>query len=225
MGVSFWSVVMAVLRKDLQIEFRSRELVGTMGVFALMSVFVFSFALELDRIARQEVISGVLWVTVFFSSILGLNRNLIVEREQGSLDAMLLAPISRNAIFVGKFLGNFVFTFIVGIILLPVMFILFNLPTVNLAMLGILCLGILGISIIGTLLATITIQTRAREVLLPIILLPVSLPIIIAVVRATTEILHERPLEEWLLWLQILLGIILIYSVLSLLTFEYVIED
>jgi heme exporter protein B len=225
MNVPFWTVVLAIIRKDLQIEFRSRELIGTMGVFALMSVFVFSFALELDRIARQEVISGVLWVTVFFSSILGLSRNLTIEREQGSLDAMLLAPIPRNAIFVGKLLGNFVFTLIVGIILLPVMFILFNLPTVNLAMVGILCLGILAISIIGTLLATITIQTRAREVLLPIVLLPVSLPIIIVVVRATTEILHQRPLEDWLLWLQILVGILLIYTVLSLLTFEYVIED
>ena len=107
-------------------ELRSRELVSSMGLFALLSILIFSFALELDRIARQEAISGVLWVTVVFASILGLNRSLAMERDQGNLDAMLLAPINRAAIFLGKLIGNYLFALAVGLLLMPVMTVLFN---------------------------------------------------------------------------------------------------
>src|SRR5574338_1241472 len=126
MSTPFFQAVVAIIRKDLQAELRSRELVGSMGLFALLSVLVFSFALELDRVARSEAISGVLWVTVVFASILGLNRSLAMERDQGNLDAMLLAPIDRTAIFIGKFIGNFIFALTVGLLLLPLMTILYN---------------------------------------------------------------------------------------------------
>ena len=114
MKTPFLRVVISIIRKDFQAELRSRELVGSMGLFALLSVLVFSFALELDRVARTESISGVLWVTIVFASILGLNRSMAMERDQGNLDALLIAPIHRAAIFVGKLVGNFVFTLVIG---------------------------------------------------------------------------------------------------------------
>ena len=115
MKTPFITCVSAIVSKDLRAEIRSRELLSVMGLFALLSVLVFSFALELDRQAREEAVSGVLWVTLIFASMLGLNRSMALERDQGSLDAMLAAPVSRAAIFVGKLLGNFLFTAVVGL--------------------------------------------------------------------------------------------------------------
>ncbi len=165
MKTRFFAVVSAIIRKDLQAELRSRELIGSMGLFALLSVLIFSFALELDRIARVEAISGVLWVTIVFSSILGLNRSMAMERDQGNLEALLIAPIDRGAIFVGKLIGNFLFTLTVGAVLLPLMTILYNLSLITPMLILTLLLGILGFTVIGTLLAGMTVQTRARDFL------------------------------------------------------------
>jgi heme exporter protein B len=221
----FIQAVLAILRKDLRTELRSRELVSSMGLFALLSILIFSFALELDRIARQEAISGVLWVTVVFASILGLNRSLAMERDQGNLDAMLLAPINRAAIFLGKLVGNYLFALAVGLLLLPVMTILFNMPLIQPWLLLVLLLGTLGFSTIGTLLATMTVQTRARESLLPIVMLPVALPVLLASVRASTNILTNAPVDDWIAWPQILVVVDMIYLVLCFLLFEFVIEE
>lgn len=224
MRTSFWQVVLSITWKDLRAELRSRELVNSMGLFALLSILVFSFALELDRLARQEVISGVLWVTVVFASILGLNRSMAMERDQGNLDALLLAPINRTAIYAGKLLGNFLFTLVVGLLLLPLMTVLYNLPVFQPWILLILLLGITGFSSIGTLLAAMTVQTRARESLLPIVMLPVALPLVLAAVRASTAVLNNMPVEDWIAWPQILAVIDIVYLTLCFLLFEYVIE-
>ena len=225
MNTPFFTVALAIIRKDLQAELRSRELVATMLLFALLSVLAFSFALELDRLTREEVVSGVLWVTVVFASLLGLNRSMAMERENGSMDAMLLTPISRSSIFVGKLVGNYLFTAMVGLALLPLMTILYNMNMVNLWVIATLLLGTLGICITGTLLAAMTVQTRAREALLPIVMLPVVLPILLAAVKATTGITNDAPMTDWQIWIQVLVIVNVIYLVLCLLMFSYVIEE
>ncbi|NWF70606.1 MAG: heme exporter protein CcmB [Chloroflexi bacterium] len=225
MKTPFFQVVLAIVRKDLQAELRSRELVSSMLMFALLSVLVFSFALELDRLARQEAISGVLWVTVIFASVLGLNRSLAAERDAGNLDAMLLAPVERAAVFFGKLLGNFIFALTVGLLLLPLMAVLYNAPLLQGWLLLILFLGTLGFSTCGTLLAAMTVQTRTRESLLPIVLLPVALPVLLAAVNASTAILRAAPLNDWVTWPQILAAVDLIYMVLCYLLFSFVIEE
>jgi heme exporter protein B len=225
MKTPFVQAVFSIVRKDLRMELRSRELVSSMGLFALLSILIFSFALELDRIARQEAISGVLWVTVVFASILGLNRSLAMERDQGNLDAMLLAPIDRTAIFVGKFIGNLVFTLTVGLLLLPLMTVLYNISLLQGWILLTLVLGTLGFTTVGTLLATMTVQTRARESLLPIVMLPIALPVLLAAVRASTNALNNNPTEDWIAWVQILFVVDIVYMVVCFLLFEYVIEE
>lgn len=225
MKTPFFSAVLAVLWKDLQAELRSRELVGSMGLFALLSILIFSFALELDRIARTEAVSGVLWVTVVFASVLGLNRSLAMERDQGNLDALLLAPVERTAIFFGKLIGNFIFTLVVGMILILLMTVLYNQTLTRGWLVLALILGTIGFSTVGTLLATMTVQTRARESLLPIVMMPVALPLLLSAVRATTGILNDTPQDEWLAWVQILAVLNLIYMTMSFLLFEYVIEE
>jgi heme exporter protein B len=196
-----------------------------MGLFALLDILVFSFALELDRAARQEVIGGVLWVTVVFASILGLNRSLAMERDQGNLDGMLLAPVPRASIFFGKLVGNLLFTLVVTVVLLPVMAILFNAALFQPWLLAVIVLGTVGFSTIGTLLATMTVQTRARESLLPIVMLPVALPVLLAAARSTTGILIELPQADWLSWAQILAFVDVIYLVVCFWLFDFVVEE
>ncbi|HEX2623368.1 MAG TPA: heme exporter protein CcmB, partial [Phototrophicaceae bacterium] len=154
----FFKAAAAVFRKDLRNELRSRELVSAMGLFSMLSVFTFSFALELERVVLQTAASGILWVTILFAMMLGLNRSLNTEREQGSMDAMLLAPVDRAAIFLGKMLANFLFGTLVGVILLPLMSILYNVNLIDWRMPGMVLLGTLGLASIGTLLAAMTVQ-------------------------------------------------------------------
>ena len=222
MKTPFFRATFSIIRKDLQAEFRSRELVSSMLLFSFLSILIFSFALELNRIAEKEVVSGVLWVTIIFASILGLNRSLANEREQGNLDAMMLAPIDRTAIYAGKMFGNFLFSFIVGLSLLPLMTVLFNITLTSPLMFINLALGTLGFAAVGTLLATMTVQTRSRETLLPIAMMPVTLPVLLIVVRASEGIIDGDPEIGWLLTLIV---IDLIYLVLGFILFEYVIED
>ena len=225
MKTSFTAAALAIAAKDLRVEMRSRELVSAMALFALLSLLVFSFALELDRIAREEALSGVLWVTLIFASLLGFHRSMALEYDQGSLDALLLAPIPRSAIFVGKLVGNYLFTSLVGLIILPLMTVIYNKNMLDPRLLLTALIGIFGLSAIGTLLAALTMQTRAREVLLPIAMLPAALPFLLTALRATTGILSETPRTDWLVWLQMLGGITVIYLTLCLLLYSFVIEE
>ncbi len=224
-NASFLSTVLTVLRKDLVAEFRSRELVSAMALFALLSVLVFSFALQLNRLTRLESVSGVLWVTVTYAVVLGFNRNSTIEREGGSFEAMLLAPVSRGAIYVGKMLGNFLFSTVIGLVLLPLMTILYNVSLVSWGVVLVLVLGVFGIATVGTLLATMTVQTRTRETLLPIVMLPVALPVLLLTVSATNAILDGDPVADWMGAVQIIAIIDVLYFALCYLLFEYIIED
>lgn len=222
MTTPFFRAMFAVIRKDLRAELRSRELVNAMGLFALLSVLVFSFALELHRDTRMEVIGGVLWVTLVFASILGLNRSLATELDQGSLDAMLMAPVDRTAVFMGKLAGNFLFVFVIGLILLPLMTVLYNVSLMEPLMLLVIFLGTLGFATIGTLLATMTAQTRTRETLLPLVMMPTALPILLLVVRASRGIiLDDVQMASFLT----LAAVDVMYLALCTLLFEFVIDD
>ena len=221
----FWRVVISIIRKDFQAELRSRELIGSMGLFALLSVIVFSFALELDRDARTEVISGVLWVTVIFSSIIGLNRSMALERDQGNLDALLIAPINRSAIFVGKLVGNFLFTLVIALLLLPIMTILYNITLIDGWLIALITMGTLGFTTLGTLLSAMTVQTRSREAMLPIVMMPMVLPLLMCGVRASTGILNVAPQNDWLQWTTIVGVLDIIYLTMCFLLFEYVVEE
>lgn len=225
MKMGLLRTALIIARKDLLAELRSRELVGAMVLFALLAILIFSFALELDRNAREEAVSGVLWVTVVFASVLGLNRSMAMEREQGGMDALLLAPIDRSAVFVGKLAGNYVFALAVGLLLLPLMTLLYNIPMLDGWVLLVLLLGTFGVATTGTLLAAMTVQTRAREALLPIALLPVVLPVLLAAVRATNGIVSAAPQNDWLGWVQILAVVGVIYVVICFLVFPFVVEE
>lgn len=217
--------VAAVLWKDLAAEMRSKELISSMLVFSLLVVLIFNFALELDRGARENVAAGVLWVTFTFAGTLGLNRSLSMEKDRGSLDGLLLAPVDRSALYFGKALGNLLFMGLVELIVLPLFSILYNMPLITPLMLLVVVLGTVGYAAVGTLLASMAVHTRARDVMLPILLLPVAVPLLVAAVRASGAALSAAPWEEIVPWLNLLLAYDAIFVAVAFMAFEYVVEE
>ena len=193
---SFLQALTAVVWKDLAAELRSRELLSAMLVFALLVILIFNFALELDPRTRPTVTSGVLWVTFAFAGTLGLNRSMAIEKDRGCLDGLLLAPVDRTAIYFGKAIGNLIFMFIVEIIVLPVYSLLYNINLFVPGLLLVTLLGSIGYVTVGTLLATMAVQARTRDILLPILLFPVVLPALLGAVKGSTGFLQGLEMVE-----------------------------
>ena len=222
--MSFIGKVWAIVRKDLALERRSREMLSSMLIFALIVILVFSFSFELRVDRMSQVAPGVLWVALTFAGMLGLARSFVLERDQGCLDGLLLCPVDRSAIYLGKMLSNLLFISTTGVIILPLCFALFNLPF-KLLLLPIILLGIVGFSSVGTLVSAMTVHARAREVMLPILLFPIVLPAIIAAVKLTGGILDGQAWSEMRQWLQLLVGFDVIFMVVSYVAFDYVVEE
>jgi heme exporter protein B len=221
----FIRTMVDILRKDLLLEWRSRELVGGMLVFALLSILMFNFALELESSRTTGIVSGVLWVTLVFAGTIGLNRSMAAEKANGCFDGLLLAPVDRSAIFLGKALGNTLFMWIVAAILLPLLAVLYPVNVMHSGIVLIIGLGTLGYSMAGTLLAAMTTQTRARDMLLPILLFPVALPVLLAAVKATGMLLGGFPLADARFWVDMLAAFDVIFAVLGWMLFDFVVEE
>ncbi len=221
----FGKAVLALALKDLREELRGRELINAMLLYAVLAVLIFSFALELDAEARETSIAGVFWVTVVFAGMLGLNRSLAAEKDRGNLDALLLAPVDRSTLFFGKMLSNLFFMLMVAVLLMLLITVLFNVSLFAPWLMVVILLGTVGFAAVGTLLASMTVHTRAREALLPILLLPVSLPVILSAVRASTAILSRTPQEDWIAWPQLLLVADLVLLALAYILFDFVVEE
>src|SRR5512144_1493088 len=185
----FLRALSAVVWKDLAAELRSRELLSAMLVFALLVILIFNFALELEPGTRATVTSGVLWVTFAFAGTLGLSRSMAMEKDRGCLDGLLLAPVDRTAIYFGKMIGNLVFMLIVAAIIAPIYSILYNVNLFNPGLVMVVLLGSWGYVSVGTLLASMAVQARTRDVLLPILLFPVAIPLLVAAVKASSGFL------------------------------------
>ena len=196
-----------------------------MFVFSLLVVLIFNFSLELDRATRDNVAAGVLWVTFVFAATLGLNRTFAAEKDRDLLDGLLLAPIDRSALFVGKLLSTFIFILIVESIVVPLFSLLYNVSLFTPLLLAVLVLGTLGYTVAGTLLAAIAIHTRSREVMLPILLFPVAMPVIMASVQASAGILENDALGN----ISGPLNLVVIYDIIlfaiAIMTFDYLVEE
>ncbi|HLC05060.1 MAG TPA: heme exporter protein CcmB [Anaerolineales bacterium] len=215
----------AVVWKDLAAELRSRELLGAMLVFALLVILIFNFALELDVRARQTVTSGVLWATFTFAGTLGLNRSMAIEKDRGCLDGLLLAPVDRSALYFGKMLGNLASMMIVEAIVLPVYSVLYSTNLFNPGLLLVILLGSIGYTVVGTLLSAMAVQARTRDVLLPILLFPVILPVLVAAVKASTGYLQGLEAVDILPWLNLIIVFDVIFTAVAFMVFDYVVEE
>ena len=217
--------ISAVVWKDLQAELRSRELFSAMLVFSLLIILIFNFALELDIKTRQSVTAGVLWSTFVFAGTLGLNRSMAIEKDRGCLDGLLLAPVDRSAIYFGKVISNLAFMLIVEVIILPVYSMLYNINLFRPGLLLVILLGSIGYAGVGTLLAAMSVQTRTRDILLPILLFPVIIPVLLAAVKASNGFLEGAEFSEILLPLNILIVYDIIFISLAFMFFENVVEE
>ncbi|WP_324717037.1 heme exporter protein CcmB [Carboxydochorda subterranea] len=204
--MGFWSTVAAIVWKDLRAELRSRETAGTSLVFALLAILTFSFALDPTRIDPSSVAPGVLWVTVFFAGMLALGRSMGVEQASGALQGLLASPAEPEAVFAGKLLANWVFSVMVEAVSVPVLLALFRVgaPREWGWFLAVLMLGTTGFVSVGTLFATIAAGSRARELMLPLLLLPVAVPVAIAAVEATGALMSNLSAADWQPWVRML---------------------
>jgi heme exporter protein B len=222
---NFLKAVSAVVWKDLQAEMRTLELFSAMLVFSLLIIIIFNFALELDIKTRQSVTSGVLWATFAFAGTLGLNRSMAIEKDRGCLDGLLLAPVDRSAIYFGKMISNLAFMLIVEAIVLVVYSILYNVNLFQPGLLLVILLGSIGYAGIGTLLSAMSVQTRTRDILLPILLFPVIIPVLLAAVKASSGFLDGSEFSDILLPLTILIVYDIIFISVSFMFFENIVEE
>lgn len=221
----FFRSLAAIVWKDLAAELRSRELLSAMLVFALLVILIFNFALELDAKARSTVTSGVLWATFAFAGTLGLNRSMAMEKDRGCLDGLLLAPVDRSAIYFGKAIGNLIFMLIVEAIVLPVYSVLYSVNLFDPGMVLVIFLGSVGYVAVGTLLSSMAVQTRTRDVLLPILLFPLVIPVLIAAVKASTGFLQGTDLADILPWVNLLIAYDVIFIAAAFMVFDYIVEE
>ncbi len=221
----YWRVVKTIVWKDLNIEIRQKTLVSALLIFSFMVTLIFTFALELDKSTRENVAIGVLWVTFVFSSTLGLNQTFAYEKDRGSLEGMLLSPIDYTAIFIGKFISTYIFVVIVEIIVIPMFYILYGIPLFSPVFLLIVLLGSFGYTLVGTLLATIAMRTRAREIMLPILLFPVSMPIVIAAVQCSNAIISGANWGQFSSAFNIVVVYDIIFLGVAIMTFDYLIQE
>ena len=222
---NFIKAVSAVVWKDLQAEFRSRELFSAMLVFSLLIILIFNFALELDIKTRQSVTSGVLWATFAFAGTLGLNRSMAIEKDRGCLDGLFLAPVDRSAIYFGKVISNLAFMLIVEAIVLPVYSVLYNINLFQPGLLMVILRGSIGYVGVGTLLAAMSVQTRTRDILLPILLFPVVIPVLLAAVKASSGYLEGLEFSEILGPLSLLIAYDVIFISVAFMVFDSVVEE
>jgi heme exporter protein B len=222
---AFFAAVAAIVRKDLAVEWRSRQQLASMLVFALLVILIFNFALELDARVRAQVSAGVLWATFAFAGTLGLNRSMAIEKDGGALDGLLLAPVDRSAIYFAKMLVNTLFILVVALITLPVYGVLYNVNLWNGGLLLVIALGAWGFSAAGTLLSAMAMQARSRELLLPVMLFPLVLPVLVAAVRASGSFLEGLEMEYIWPSLNMLIAYGAIMPALGLIFFDYIVEE
>jgi heme exporter protein B len=223
-GAYFRSLT-AIIWKDLAAELRSREMISAMLVFALLVILIFNFALQLDPTTRNEVTSGVLWVTFSFAGTLGLNRSMAIEKDRGCLDGLLLAPVDRSSIYFGKAIGNLVFMLLVEAIVLPVYSLLYNINLFVPGLILVIVLGSIGYVAVGTLLSSMAVQTRMRDILLPILLFPLAIPVLLASVKASGLFMDGAEMSQIWTSINLLIAYDVIFIALAFMFFDYVVEE
>jgi heme exporter protein B len=222
------SAVAALLSKELALELRTRESVPAMVMFSITTYVLFHFGLDRDTI-DGDLASGVLWVTLLFAAMLGINRLFVAEHEQGGFDGFLLAPVDRTAMFVAKAIALFAFLCAVELVAVPAFALLLLGPPLGQALPGLIVVLLAanaGVAVVGTLVAALAIQTRARELMVALLALPLLVPVVLGAARATAPLLHQGgaaalPVD----WLGLLALYDLLFALIAYAIFDFLLED
>jgi heme exporter protein B len=216
-----------VARKDLAIELRTRSAFLSVVVFTLLGLVIFFFAWDPTAVAALDLAPGVLWMTFMFAGLLGLHRSFGVEVQDRAMDALLVAPVEREAIYLGKAAANLIFVGAVLLVAVPAVALFYNLPLGRtVSALGLVAvLAAVGLVSIGTLFSSMAVNTRMAELLLPMLSLPFFVPIVLASAQASTRLLAGRPFDEVLPWLKILIAFDIVFAVACTVAFPYTLEE
>jgi len=215
-----------IVAKEVRAEFRARELLNTTLIFAFVVVVIFSFAFDPTTAESRRFGPGLLWIALLFAGSLMLQPSFAREHANDTLDALCLAPVSPFAILLGKIAANFIFLSACEVLLLPVFAVLYNvalLPVLG-RLVIVLMLGTFGLTITGTVFSAVAAQARMRELLLPLLLLPVLVPLLLAAVEATAGLFAETPELQWT-WLEILIGFDVMFFTASWLLSDFLLQE
>jgi heme exporter protein B len=217
--------VFTIFWKDILSGLRTKEVITSVLVFALLVLVVFNFAFEPEAGTRESVAPGILWVALVFTGVLGLNRTYAAEKDNACLEGLMLCPVERHVIYWGKLASSFTFMLIVAAVITPVFLVLFNLPLLVPRLALVIVLATLGFTSVGSLFSALATGTRTRDMLLPILFLPITVPLIIAAVEATAVVLQGGSWGDMSTWLQVMVAFDVIFLVVSTLVFEFVVEE
>ncbi|MCH7623084.1 MAG: heme exporter protein CcmB [Nitrospinae bacterium] len=219
--------IKAIVLKDLVTELKTRELFSSMFIFALLVIIIFIFSVDLSIVKANEVGPGVLWVAFLFAGTMGLNRSFMLEKENGCLEGLILTPADRTAIYFGKLISNLIFLLVMEIFILPLFMVFFNVDIISFLgpLLVVIFIGTLGFCAIGTLLSSLSSNLKTREIMLPILLYPLIVPVMIAVVRMTGQILDGKSLGTMMNWVGLTLAFDIIFIGVSVLTIDHILEE
>jgi len=222
----FFKVIQWIIWKDLVSEIRNRENISSMFFFALAVILIFSFSFSMDHQATGELMPGIIWVAFGFTGIIGLGKSFLPEVQNDCMEYLQMAPVSKGAIYLGKVLGNILFLLLTEIILFPLFILFFNLDILDKLpmVLLIFLIASMGLSALGTLFSALTVQIRAREVMFPILLLPLAVPVFIGAVESTRGALNGDPISLYLQWIELLAIFDLVFMVVSFWVFEFILD-
>jgi heme exporter protein B len=220
-------LILAVAGKDIRAELRSRTALLSALVFAALVLVVFNFARDPTALSATELAPSVLWVTFALAALLAMNRAFTIERENSALDGLLLAPVAREALFLGKLLANLAFVGAVELVTLPLFTLFFNVSLWSSlpGILGTTVLATIGFVAVGTIFSAMAVRTRHAELLLPVLLLPFMVPPLIGAVQVTSRLLAGRPWSEMLGWVRLLALYDIVFVTLCTLVFPAVVDE
>ena len=216
---------LTIYAKDVRLELRTRETLFSVLAFAFVVAFIFTFAFEPSPQLIASIGPGIVWVAYVFTAVLGMTRTFLLEHERGTLDGLRLAPVPREALYLGKLLSVVTLLVTVEALMLPAFLVLYDLSLFNVWFIAVALAATVGVAAVGTLFSAIAVHTRAREVLLPMLFLPVALPLLIGAVTGAREALDGEGWGGVGRWLQLIVAFDVVFLVLSSLVFEYVLEE
>lgn len=223
----YFKKVFLIAAKDLRIEFRSKEKIYSMMLFSLLVMVIFNFAFEPGAEYIKDVAPGILWVAFIFAASLGLARSFVLEKEEDCMQGLMLSPLDRSGIYLGKVIGNFIFTMAIELLSLPFFAVFFNLSLTSVLppLMIVIVLATFGFITVGTLFSALSVGIRGGDMILPLLLFPMQVPVIISAVKSTGMIMAGSSIDTYSQWLKLLVAFDIIFFVASFVIFEYLIEE
>ena len=219
--------IATIVWKDVVTELKTRELFSSMFIFAVLVILIFIFSVNLSIVKANDIGPGVLWVAIIFAGTLGLNRSFMLEKEQGCLQGLMLTPADRTAIYFGKLTSNILFLSIMEAFIMPVFMIFFNADILDCLpeMLFVVVLGSLGFCALGTLLSSLAVNLKTREIMLPILLYPLLVPVVIGAVKMTSQLMAGKSLADLGNWIGLISCFDIVFIAVSIMTIDHILEE